>query len=157
MNKDFKSFSIAKAKFGYARSLFKNVSAVLTTEGGFKIGNNGTHSFDFFLGGYGYKELNNIIPLYGYEALSLRGNTYLKTNIIFDCEFLKKNHLNLSANIAKVGDDLFENGQWIESIDFIGYAVGYGLETFLGPLEVKYSFSPEREAGEWHISAGFRF
>ena len=156
-NKDFKSFSIAKAKMGYARTLFKNVSGVLTSEGGFKIGNDGTHSFDFLLGGYGYKELNNIMPLYGYEALSLRGNTYLKTDITFDFEFLKKNHLNLSANIAKVGDDLFESGQWIESIDYIGYAVGYGLETFLGPLEVKYSFSPEREAGEWHISAGFRF
>jgi NTE family protein len=157
MNEDFKSFSIVKGKFGYARSLFKNISGVLTTEGGFKIGNNGTQSFDFFLGGYGFKELNNIMPLYGYEALSLRGNAYLKTNITFDYEFLKKNHLNLSANIAKVGDDLFENAQWIGSIDFIGYAVGYGLETFLGPVEVKYSFSPEREAGEWHISAGFRF
>ncbi len=157
MNKDFKSFSIAKAKFGYARTLFKNVSGVLTSEGGFKIGNDGTHTFDFFLGGYGFKELNNIMPLYGYEALSLRGNSYLKTDITFDFEFLKKNHLNLSANIAKVGDDLFESGEWIESIDYIGYAVGYGLETFLGPLEVKYSFSPEREAGEWHISAGFRF
>jgi NTE family protein len=157
MNENFSSFSIAKAKFGYARSLFKNVSGVLTTEGGFKIGNNGTHTFDFFLGGYGFKELNNIMPLYGYEALSLRGNTYLKTNITFDYEFLKKNHLNLSANIAKVGDDLFVTGQWFNSIDYVGYAVGYGLETFLGPLEVKYSFSPEREAGEWHVSAGFRF
>ena len=97
------------------------------------------------------------MPLYGYEALSLRGNTYLKTNLTFDYEFLKKNHLNLSANIAKVGDDLFTTAKWIDSIDFVGYAVGYGLETFFGPLEVKYSFSPEREAGEWHISAGFRF
>lgn len=157
MNEDFSSFSIAKAKFGYARPLFKNVSGLITSEGGFKIGNNGTHTFDFFLGGYGFKELNNIMPLYGYEALSLRGNTYLKTNVTFDYEFLKKNHLNLSANIAKVGDDLFENGQWIDSIDYVGYAIGYGLETFIGPLELKYSFSPEREAGEWHISAGFRF
>jgi len=157
MNKDFDNFSIAKAKFGYARSLFKNISGVLTTEGGFKIGNNRTHSFDFFLGGYGYKGLNNIMPLYGYEALSLRGNTYLKTNITFDYVFLKNNHLNLSANIAKVGDNLFASAKWIDSIDYIGYAIGYGLETFLGPLEVKYSFSPEREAGEWHINAGFRF
>jgi NTE family protein len=157
MNKDFDSFSIAKAKFGYARSFFKNLSGVLTTEGGLKIGNNGTNSFDFFLGGYGYKVLNNIMPLYGYEALTLRGNTYIKTNITFDYEFLKKNHLNLSANIAKVGDNLFASTKWIDSVNYIGYAIGYGLETFFGPLEVKYSFSPEREAGEWHINAGFRF
>jgi NTE family protein len=157
MNKDFKSFSIAKGKFGYARPLFKNISGIISTEGGVKIGNNGTHTFDFFLGGYGYKDLNNIMPLYGYESLSLRGNTYLRTNVTFDYEFLKKNHLNLSANIAKVGDDLFTSDKWIDSIDYVGYALGYGLETFFGPVEVKYSFSPEREAGEWHINAGFRF
>ena len=156
-NKDFNNFSIAKAKIGYARSFFRKFSGLLTTEGGFKIGGDDTRSFDFFVGGYGFKEINNIMPLYGYEALSLRGNTYLKSSLTFDYEFLKKNHLNLSANIAKVGDDLFVTASWIDSIDYVGYALGYGLETFFGPLEVKYSFSPEREAGEWHVNAGFRF
>ena len=156
-NKDFSSFSIAKAKLGYARSFFQKFSGVLTTEGGFKIGGDETGSFDFFVGGYGFKELNNIVPFYGYEALSLRGNTYLKSNLTFDYEFLRNNHLNFSANIAKVGNDLFVTAKWIDSIDYVGYALGYGLETFFGPLELKYSFSPEREAGEWHVNAGFRF
>jgi NTE family protein len=112
---------------------------------------------DFFVGGYGFKEVNNIMPLYGYEALSLRGNTYLKSNLTLDFEFYKKNHFNLSANIANVGNDLFATGRWIDAIDYSGYAIGYGLETFFGPLELKYSFSPEREAGEWYVNAGFRF
>lgn len=157
MNKDFKSFSIAKGKFGYARSLSENISAVITAEGGFKIGNDETHSFDFLLGGYGFKDLNNLVPLYGYEALSLRGNSYIKTNITFDYEFIKKNHLNLSINIAKVGDDLLVAGNWTNSIEYIGYAAGYGLETLFGPIEVKYSYSPERAAVGWHVKAGYRF
>ena len=156
-NKDFVQYSIAQAKLGYAKSFLTDFTAILTTEGGFKLGGDETQSLDFFLGGYGFKELNNIIPLYGYEALSQRGNTYLKSTITFDYEFLKKNHLNLSANIANVGDDLFATKGWINGIDYSGYAVGYGLETFFGPIEVKYSFSPEREAGEWHVTAGFRF
>lgn len=157
-NKDFKEFSIAKARMGYAKSFSDKFSAVLSTEGGFKFGGDeSTSSLDFFLGGYGFEEVNNITPLYGYEALSLRGNTYLKSNLTIDYEFFRKNHVNLSANIANVGDNLFDTKGWIDSIDYSGYAIGYGLETFFGPLELKYSFSPEREAGEWHVNAGFRF
>ena len=97
------------------------------------------------------------MPLYGYEALSLRGNSYIKTNLTFDYEFIKKNHLNLSINIAKVGDDLLVAGNWTNSIEYIGYAAGYGLETLFGPIEVKYSYSPERAAVGWHVKAGYRF
>jgi NTE family protein len=56
-----------------------------------------------------------------------------------------------------VGDQLFERGEWIDSIDYSGFAVGYGLETFLGPIELKYAFSPERNTDEWHVNVGFRF
>lgn len=157
-NDDFTQFSIAKGKFGYAKSFFSNFSAVLTSEGGFKIGGGDeTQSFDFTLGGYGFKEINNIIPLYGYEGLSLRGNTYLKSTLTLDYKILRNNHLNVAVNIAKVGDDLFTSGNWINGVDYSGYAVGYGLETFFGPIEVKYAFSPERNAGEWYVSGGFRF
>lgn len=156
LNENFESFSIAKAKAGYAQSLGK-FTALFTTEGGFKIGNNDTRSLDFFIGGFGFKEINNIVPFYGYEALSLRGNTYLKTALTFDYEFFRKNHINIAANIANVGDNLFETGEWINRLDYSGIALGYGLETFLGPLQLKYTYSPELDASEWQVSAGFKF
>ncbi|PVW14103.1 patatin-like phospholipase family protein [Marixanthomonas spongiae] len=156
-NENFKNFSIAQAKVGYAHSFSTKFSAVISTEGGFKIGDKNTHSLDFFLGGYGYKPINNIKPFYGYEGLSLRGDTYLKSTLTFDYEIFRKNHINIAANIANVGDDLFTQGKWIDGIDYSGFALGYGMETFLGPLEVKWAFSPERDESEWHISAGFRF
>ncbi|QIE60084.1 patatin [Rasiella rasia] len=156
MNDNFESFSVAKAKAGYAKS-FNKFTALLTTEGGFKIGNNDTQAFDFSLGGFGFKEINNLVPFYGYEALSLRGDTYLKTGLTFDYEIFRKNHINIAANISNVGDNLFENGGWIDGIGYSGFALGYGLETFFGPIQVKYSFSPEREVNEWYVSAGFKF
>jgi NTE family protein len=156
-NKDFDQFSIAKAKAAYATSFTDNVSMLFTTEGGFKIAGSNTNSLDFFAGGYGFKELNNIVPLYGYEALSLRGNTYLKSTITIDYEFITNNHFTLAGNISNIGDDLFETVQWIDRINYRGIALGYGLETFLGPIELKYSYSPERSVGEWYVSAGFRF
>lgn len=158
INTDFDQFSIAKTKIGVAASLFKNFSAVLSTEGGLKIGDGGsTNSFDFFMGGYGFKETNNLIPFYGFDALSHRGNTYLKSTLSFDYELYKNCHVNLSANIANIGNNLFLTKQWINGIDYTGYALGGGWETFLGPVELKYSYSPERKKGEWHVGVGFRF
>lgn len=156
LNENFESFSIAKAKVGYAKSWGKFTTQV-TTEGGFKIGNSDVRSFDFFMGGFGFKEIGNIVPFYGYEALSLRGNTYLKSTLTFDYEIFRKNHINLGANISNIGDNLFENGGWIDGLDYSGIALGYGLETFLGPIQLKYAYSPERDASEWYVSAGFKF
>jgi NTE family protein len=156
-NKNFEPFSLAKAKLGYAYTFFNKISANLTTEGGFKWGGPETTSLDFALGGYGFKEMNNIIPFMGYEAISLRGNTYLKSTLTFDYEIFRKNHINISANIANVGNDLFENGQWIDGVNYSGFTAGYGLETVLGPMEIKYSYSPELDKSEWYVALGYRF
>jgi NTE family protein len=156
-NNDFKQFSIAKARIGYAKSFLKKFSAHLVTEGGFKIGGNETRSLDFSLGGYGFKEINNIVPFYGYEALSLRGDTYLKATLTLDYEIFKKNHINIAGNIANIGDDLFTDGKWIDGVDYSGIALGYGLETFIGPVEFKYSFSPELDKNAWYVNVGYRF
>ncbi len=156
-NKEFEPFSLAKAKLGYAHKVFRNLSAHITVEGGFKWGGPETTTLDFALGGYGFKEMNNIIPFMGYEAISIRGNTYLKSTFTFDYEIFRKNHINIGANIANVGNDLFETGQWIDGVDYSGFSVGYGLETVLGPMEIKYSYSPELEKSEWYVALGYRF
>ena len=156
-NNNFQEFSIAKAKLGYATSFARKFSVVFTSEGGFKIGGDETQSLDFSLGGYGFKEVNNILPMYGYEALSLRGNTYLKTDLTLDFEFIRKNHINISGNIANVGDDLFTNRGWIDRVNYTGIAIGYGLESFMGPLELKYSYSPDLGESIWYVALGYRF
>ncbi len=153
----FEPYGIGKAQIAFAHSFTPKLSAMLTNEGGIKFGNRTTRSLDFFMGGYGFKPLNNIVPFYGYEGLSLRGDTYLKATLQVDYEIFKKHHISLAGNIANIGDELFERGEWIDGIDYSGYAIGYGLETILGPVEVKYSFSPERETDEWYVNVGFRF
>src|SRR5690606_7251714 len=124
-NENFDQFSIAKARIGYAKSFLKKFSANIVAEGGFKIGGNETSSLDVPLGGYGFKEINNIVPCYGYEALSLRGDTYLKSTFTLDYEIFRKNHINAAVNIANIGDDLFTDGKWIDGVDYSGIAIGY--------------------------------
>jgi NTE family protein len=156
-NSDFEPFTIFKAKAGYAKTISGKWTGVFTSEAGFKIGSTTTKSLDFFLGGYGFKEVNNILPFYGYEALSLRGNTYLKASFTLDYEAIKNHHISLFTNIANVDDALFKRDEWLKSIPYSGVGVGYGLDTFLGPLELKYAYSPEREVGELYVRIGFRF
>ncbi|MDP5077671.1 MAG: hypothetical protein NWQ19_06240 [Nonlabens sp.] len=35
--------------------------------------------------------------------------------------------------------------------------MGYSLETFLGPIELKYSFSPQQNDNEFYVNLGFAF
>ena len=154
---DFKPLSIAKGDFGVAATLFKNTTIKLQTDAGFSFGQQSVPFFNFILGGYGYNALNSFKYLYGYDYLSLVANSYIKSTGTLDYEFYKKNHVNFSANFANIGDRIFESVDWISIPKYSGYAVGYGLETVVGPIEIKYSWSPEQPKGFTWFSIGFLF
>ena len=156
-NTEFLEFSIAKAEIGYAFQLSPKLSTHLSANGGFKIGDNSTSSLNFALGGYGNNFINNFVPFYGYDYISLTGDSFVKGSINLDYHLLKKSHILLSANYANVEDGIFETGEWFTTPDFSGYALGYALETFLGPIEAKYSWSPETKRGKWFFNLGFWF
>ena len=63
----------------------------------------------------------------------------------------------LSANFANVDDDLFRTGEWFSEPTFSGYAIGYGLESFIGPVQALYSWSPEINKGNLFFSIGYWF
>ncbi|RKS94968.1 NTE family protein [Flavobacterium limicola] len=154
---NFQPFSIAKGDFGVAATLFKNTTVKFQTDAGFSFGQESVAFFNFILGGYGYNPLNNFKYLYGYDYLSVAANSYIKSTATVDYEFLKKNHFNFSANFANIGDRIFETVDWISIPKYSGYAVGYGLETVIGPIEIKYSWSPEQPKGFTWFSIGFLF
>ncbi|BAO54561.1 patatin-like phospholipase family protein [Nonlabens marinus] len=156
LQEDFSEYSIAQLQVGYARAFGK---FSLRAEGhvGISIGNPETSSLDFVLGGYGARRINNLIPFYGYDFISLSGNTMMRSLFELDYEIFRKNHVVLSANFANLDDDLFEQDDWYSKARYSGFAVGYGVETFLGPLELKYSFSPQQDDGEFFVRLGFNF
>jgi len=156
-NENFKDFSVSKARMGTAFPLAKNLSFNVETEGGFKLGTSGVTSFDFVLGGFGTNLINNFIPFYGYDFLSLPGNSYVKAYARLDYEFAKKNHFLFAANFANVEDDIFRTGEWFTTPDFSGYGIGYGWESFLGPVQVIYSWSPEGDNYNVFFSLGYWF
>ncbi|MGC6431808.1 MAG: patatin-like phospholipase family protein [Jejuia sp.] len=156
-NENFDSFSIAKADMGYAFSVSPKLSFNLQTGGGFKFGDQSTTTLDFALGGYGNNLINNFVPFYGYDFFELTGNSYVKAYFGLDYEIFNKHHISLEGNWANIEDNIFETGEWFTLPDYRGYALGYAIDSFVGPLQIKYSYSPERNAGEWYFSFGFWF
>ncbi|NRT14300.1 NTE family protein [Flavobacterium sp. 28A] len=155
--KSFEPFSIAKAEFGLAATLFKKATIKFQTEAGFSFGDQSVPFFNFILGGYGYKTFNNFRHFYGYDFLSIAGDSYIKTTGTVDYQIFKNNHVNFTANFANLGNRIFDSVDWISIPKYSGYAVGYGLETVIGPIEIKHSWSPENSKGYTWFSVGFMF
>ncbi|MGD1947161.1 MAG: patatin-like phospholipase family protein [Croceivirga sp.] len=156
-NDNFRAFSISKAKIGVAFQPLENLSLNIEGESGFKLGTSPVTSFDFVLGGFGNDLINNFIPFFGYEFLSLPGNSYVKAYARLDYNISPKSHLLFAANAANVDDDLFRTGEWFTAPNFSGYGVGYGLESFIGPVQIYYSFSPQINNSTVLFSVGYWF
>ena len=154
---DFKPFSLLQAQFSKAFSVSNSLTFKFQGDAGLPIGNDGIPFFNFVLGGYGYNSINNFKPFFGYDFVSVAANSFIKASGTIDYVFLKKNHLNFSANFANLEQNLFKTKEWISLPKYSGYAFGYGLETRIGPIEVKYSWSPESTKGYTWFSVGFWF
>ncbi len=156
-NSNFNNFSIAKADLGYAFSIGNKVSVNLQPSGGFQLGSRATNFLNFAIGGYGHNFINNFSSFLGYDYISLTGNSFVKAVTTLDYEPFNKHHLLFTANYANIEDDIFDNGEWLSSPDYSGYGIGYAFETFLGPIEAKYTWSPENSKGFWYFNIGFWF
>ena len=154
---DFNELSVVKTQISKAFKIDDKLALNISTEGGFKIGNNDTKALLFGLGGYGSNYFNNYTTLYGYNYFSLSGNSFVKVASTLDYEFIHNHHLNFSANFANIGDDIFLRSDWIDSLFYGGYSVGYGLETVFGPIEVKYNWSGNSNESGFYVNVGYWF
>ncbi len=155
----FKEFAILKGKLMWAKSAGKHFSFLGDISGGLRIGNtDGINPLDFFVGGYGSKQINNQVAFFGRDFFDLSGSEYLKGSLTIDFKFSEKHHFNTTANYATVSDNIFRINDIIKFRGASGYAIGYGYESILGPVNIKYSFSPDGgQEGRLHISVGYWF
>ena len=156
-NEDFERFSIIKADMGYAFSVSDKLAFNLQTNGGFKLGDKSTQALDFALGGYGNNLINNFVPFLGYDFISLTGNSYVKASVNADYEIFKNHHITLEGNWANIDDNIFDTSEWFTLPDYRGYALGYAIDTFVGPIQGKFSYSPEEKKSVWFFNIGFWF
>ncbi|MDP3312852.1 patatin-like phospholipase family protein [Lutibacter sp.] len=153
---EFKSFSQFKSKFGMVNTLFNKLTGHYISEVGITMGDNSNRALDYNLGSYGENFINNFIPFYGYSLAELNSNSFLKSTFTLRYEFIKKNYISATANYARFDKDLFNKGKIFENTKS-GYLLGYGLDTFIGPIELNYTWSPDHKQNYWYFNVGFWF
>ncbi|MFK8302965.1 patatin-like phospholipase family protein [Capnocytophaga stomatis] len=154
---NFNQFSMGKTELGFAIPLSSRISTRLDFSGGFTLGGTNVYSLDFFFGGYNKNAFSNYIPFYGYDFLSFGEKNYLKADITLDINHFKQHHILLHANFAKVDNKLFDSLNWKSYPDFSGYGIGYSVDSVLGPIELKCTYSPEIKKAIWFFNVGYWF
>jgi len=155
-NNDFKQFPQINGTLGFATTFLKNITFQYTNEAGFSFNSPSSNVFDFYLGGYNKNYINTFVTMYGYEFGDLSGDTFLKSEFELRYQFAKNNYASFIANYARIDSNVFADGNLFKNV-LSGYSVGYGLKTFLGPIELKYSWSPDTKNHFWLFNLGFWF
>lgn len=154
---NFTNYSTVLGQIGYAARITNKLSIDLKSQVGSVIGGESAFGMNYFIGGYGFAELENVMPFFGYDFLSLGGDSFITGKIQFDYEIFKRHHINIAANYGNIGKNIFENSDWFGNVKYSGYALGYGMQTMIGPIEVKFTYSPETGERFTWFGVGFWF
>mgnify|MGYP006075702933 CR=1 FL=1 len=155
-NNNFNSFSQLFGEFGYAHTFFDKLTFHFITQAGIKIGNNDNDVLDFHLGGLGDNFINTFIPFYGYKFGSLSGEGYLLSTLKGRFKLFKNHYFLWAASAARVEKDLFNEGMLFENIK-LGFGLGYGIDSFVGPVELNLTYSPDTNENYWFFNLGYWF
>ena len=155
-NNNFNSFAQTKGTLGFATTFFDKLTFQNTNEAGFTLNSHSTRIFDFYLGGYNQNYINTFVSLYGYEFAELSDNSFLKSELLFRYAFAEKHYASFIANYARLDDNVFKDIEIFKNIKS-GYALGYSYNSIIGPIELKYSWSPGNKQSAWLFNLGFWF
>lgn len=152
----FSQYSQADALFSYAATFWEKLTFLNAYQLGATLGEEESEIFDYRIGGYNQNFINNFIPFYGYDVSSLANQSFLKSEFQLRYEPFKKNYVSFIANYARVANNALRRGELLKDTKS-GYAIGYGIETIIGPIELKYSWSPDHNDKFLLFNLGFWF
>ncbi len=153
---DFNPFAQVYGNIGYAYTFFDKLTFHLFGAAGVTIESNVNGVHDYILGGNNENFVNTFVKFYGYDVAALNASSFAKTGLTIRYEIFKNNHVSFTGNFAEVDDTLWENLNFFQNVRS-GYAVGYGLKTLIGPIQLQYSWTPDTAQGLWYINVGFWF
>ena len=93
---------------------------------------------------------------YGYDFAELSNNSFIKSEFNFRYRLAENHYASFIANYARLEGNVFRNLDLFQNIKS-GYALGYSFNSFIGPVELKYSWSPETQQQYWLFNLGFWF
>lgn len=155
--RNFEPFVQIGGRVGFATTFWDKLTFQYTNDAGFTFENPTSTVFDFYVGGYNQNYINTFVPMYGYEFAQLTNKSFLRSEFLLRYKLTKKNYAVFIANYGRVDENVFTSADELFKNVLSGYAVGYSLDTRIGPIELKYSWSPENKEGSWLFNLGFWF
>lgn len=156
-NQNFNNLSQLTGEIGGVKTIFEKLSFEIKFDLGITFNNEPSPFFKYFFGGNGFQPSVNIKPFYGYDFLSIFDDSYIRGQFRIGYEIFKRNHISFSGNYANIGKNIFESTAWLKNPQYSGYAIGYGYQTIIGPIEIKHSWSPDTKNHFTNLSIGFWF
>jgi NTE family protein len=155
-NNNFKPFSQFKGTLGFATTFADRLTFQNTNEVGFTLDSPASDVFDFYVGGYNQNFINTFVSFYGYEFADLSNDSFVKSEFNLRYRFYDKHYFTAIANYGRLDDNVFKDIEIFKNIKS-GYAVGYSYDSLIGPIELKYSWSPDTKQNYWLFNLGFWF
>ncbi len=155
-NENFTSFLQSKGTLSFATTFFDKLTFQMTNEAGITLNEKDSDVFDFYLGGYNENYINTFVSFYGYDFAELSDVSFVKSGFTLRYAFAKNHYASLMANYGRLDNNVFKNIDLFKDIKS-GYAIGYSYDTFIGPIELKYSWSPDNNTNYWLFNLGFWF
>ncbi|MDG2193458.1 MAG: patatin-like phospholipase family protein [Polaribacter sp.] len=155
-NKNFVQFSQISGKIGVVKTVFENFTMEYISEAGFTLGMVGAKYFDFHLGGYNQNLINTFVSFYGYDIGALSEQSFVKSTFYFRYQVFRNQYVSFLGNYARVKESVLKNGVLFDDTKS-GYALGYSVNTLIGPIELKHSWSPDTKNHYWYFNLGFWF
>lgn len=155
-SQSFQQFSQIGGKLGFSTTFYDKLTFQYISEAGYTLGKKASQMFDYRLGGYNQNYINNFVPFYGYDTGALNDQSFLRSEFNFRYLLYKRHYATFIANYARAEENVFEKGSLFKNTKS-GYALGYSVETFLGPVELKYTWSPDHSEKYWLFNLGFWF
>jgi len=94
--------------------------------------------------------------MYGYDFAELSNKSFIKSEFTLRYRFFENHYGSIIANYARLDNNVFKDIDLFKNV-FSGYVIGYSYNSFLGPIELKYSWSPETKQRYWLFNLGFWF
>ncbi|MEQ6124923.1 patatin-like phospholipase family protein [Pseudotenacibaculum sp. MALMAid0570] len=154
---NFKPFVQLGGRLGFATTFWDTITFQYTNDAGFTFENPTSTVFDFYLGGYNQNYINTFKPFYGYEFAEISDKSFLRSEFLLRYKVASNHYATFIANYARVDGNVFSDGRDLFEDVLSGYALGYSIDTILGPIEIKYSWSPENNNKHWLFNLGFWF
>ncbi|MCF6350115.1 MAG: patatin-like phospholipase family protein [Flavobacteriaceae bacterium] len=156
ISQDFRTFPVNafsqfRSNIGYTTTFFDKLTTQITSDIGLTIGTS-EPVFDYFIGGNNENFTHNFVPFYGYDVAAISNSNFIKSTVTLRYELFTKNYISIIGNAA-----IAESTNTLNSSILTGYAVGYGIKSIIGPIELKYARTPDNNLDYWYFNIGFWF